>query len=298
MKKGLLASLMAAVMVLSLTACGSTTEAVESTDTVETQTEAVETEAEEVVVEETEYFRVGMECDYAPFNWTQAEATEFSVPIEGGGYADGYDVQIAKAMAEAMGKELVIVKTEWDGLPMALTSGTIDAIIAGMSPTEERKATIDFSDIYWASDMCVVVRADGAYANAASLADLAGAKLTGQLNTSHYDVLDQIPDVNKQEAMESFPQMIVALQSGAIDGYTCETPSALSAIAANSELKYLKFEAGKGFEIDPVGVSCAIGVQKGSDILEALNTALAGISEETRQQMMTDSVSRQPLSQE
>jgi len=274
MKKRLISLLMTVAMALALTACGS------------------------AATKETEYFRVGMECDYAPFNWTQAEESEYSVPIEGGGYADGYDVQIAKAMAKALGKELVIVKTEWDGLPIALTSGTIDAIIAGMSPTEERKATIDFSDIYWASDMCVVIKADGPYAKATSLADLSGAKLTAQLNTSHYEVLDQIEGVNKQEAMESFPQMIVALQSGSIDGYTCETPSALSAIAANSDLTYLKFEEGKGFDIDPVGVSCAIGVQKGSALLDTLNSALADISEETRQQMMTDSVSRQPLSQE
>ena len=90
-------------------------------------------------------FRVGMECNYAPYNWTQAEPSEFTVPIEGGGgYADGYDVQIAKLIAEGLGKELVIVKTEWDGLPMGVMSGAFDAIIAGMSPTEERKATLDF----------------------------------------------------------------------------------------------------------------------------------------------------------
>ncbi|MEA5145477.1 MAG: transporter substrate-binding domain-containing protein, partial [Candidatus Limiplasma sp.] len=91
--------------------------------------------------------RVGMECAYAPYNWTQADAGEFTVPIEGGaGYADGYDVQIAKTIAEGLGKELVIVKTEWDGLPPAVTSGAIDAIIAGMSPTEERTATMEFTD--------------------------------------------------------------------------------------------------------------------------------------------------------
>ncbi len=48
-------------------------------------------------------------------------------------------------MAQALGMDLEIVKIEWDGLPMALSSGKIDAIIAGMSPTTERKLTIDFS---------------------------------------------------------------------------------------------------------------------------------------------------------
>ena len=154
-------------------------------------------------------FRVGMECDYAPFNWTQSEPSDTAVPIEGGaGYADGYDVQLAKQLAEAMGKELVIVKIEWDGLTLALQSGKIDAIIAGMSPTAERKASIDFSAPYYTSDLVIVVRKDGAYANAASLADFSGAKITAQLNTFHYTVIDQIEGVDKQQALDTFPAMI------------------------------------------------------------------------------------------
>ena len=75
------------------------------------------------------------------------------VKIDGNAeYAGGYDVEIAKKIADGLGKELVIVKTEWDGLVPALISGKIDAIIAGMSPTEERKETIDFSDNYYTSN--------------------------------------------------------------------------------------------------------------------------------------------------
>ena len=63
-----------------------------------------------------------------------------------------------KRVAKQLGKELVIVKTEWDGLTPALVSGKIDAIIAGMSPTEERKATIDFTDSYYDSQLVLVVK--------------------------------------------------------------------------------------------------------------------------------------------
>ena len=133
-------------------------------------------------------FRVGMECNYAPYNWTQANASEYAVEIEGGGgYADGYDVQIARKIAEGLGKELVIVKTEWDGLPMGVMTGAFDAIIAGMSPTEERKATIDFTDAYYNVQPVVVVRKDGPYANAKSVADLKGATCTSQQSTIWYD---------------------------------------------------------------------------------------------------------------
>ena len=172
-----------------------------------------------------ETLRVGMECDYAPFNWTQAEPSDTSVPIAAGGYADGYDVRIAKLIADGLGMELEVVKTAWDGLPMAVMSGDIDAIIAGMSPTAERKTTLDFSDPYYESDLVVVVRKDGKYAAATQLADFTGAKITAQLNTFHYTVIDQISGVDKQTAMETFPAMIVALNAGAIDGYISERPA-------------------------------------------------------------------------
>ena len=243
-----------------------------------------------------EDFKVGMECDYAPFNWTQAEASEYTVPIEGGGYADGYDVQIAKLIAEKLGCDLVIVKTEWDGLPMAVRSGKLDAIIAGMSPTAERKLTIDFSDAYYNSDLVLVVRKDGAYANATSLEDFSGAKVTGQLNTFHYTVIDQIPNVKKITAMDTFPAMIVALNAGRIDAYVSERPGAISAAASNSNLTYIVFDEGKGFEYDTNDSSIAVGLQKGSELTAQINEILAGISEEERQQLMEEAVLRQPLS--
>ena len=242
----------------------------------------------------SETLRVGMECDYAPFNWTQAEPSEDAVPIAGGGYADGYDVRIAKRVAEALGCDLEIVKTEWDGLIMSVMSGSIDAIIAGMSPTEERMLTIDFSDPYYSSDLVIVVRKDGQYAGATSLADFAGAKITGQLNTFHYTVIDQIPDVQLEPPMDTFPTMIVALSSGAIDGYVSERPGAESAIATNPELTFIAFEDGNGFEADPSDTTIAVGLKKGSELTARINEALAAISEEERVQIMAEALAAQP----
>jgi len=241
-----------------------------------------------------ETLRVGMECNYAPFNWTQADASEDAVPIVGGGYADGYDVRIAKLVAESLGMDLEIVKTEWDGLIPSIMSGAIDCIIAGMSPTEERMFTIDFSDPYYESDLVIVVKADGAYANAASLADFAGAKITGQLNTFHYSVIEQIPEVKQQTAMDTFPTMIVALGAGAIDGYVSERPGAESAVATNPDLTFVAFEDGMGFECDPADTTIAVGVAKGSELTAQINTALASISEEQRVQIMADALAAQP----
>ena len=247
---------------------------------------------------EDDTFVVGMECNYAPFNWTQTNASETAVEIaDGSGYADGYDVRIAQKIADGLGKKLVIEKIEWDGLTLAVRSGKIDAIIAGMSPTEERKATIDFTDPYYETGVVIVVKKDSAYAAADSLDDFAGEKITGQMNTYHYTVIDQIAGVEKESAMADFPSMIVALRSGAIDGYIADTNSAQAALKANGDLAIVSFEEGKGFETTPDEVAVSIGLKKGSELAEPINEILAGISAETRQQIMDSATEDQPLSE-
>ena len=244
---------------------------------------------------DSDTLRVGMECDYAPFNWTQT-SEENGYKIASGGYAGGYDVEIAKKIAESMDKNLEIVKTEWNGLTPAITSGKIDLIIAGMSPTAERRETLDFSNTYYTSDLVIVVKKDGAYANAISLNDFKGANITGQLNTFHYEVIDQIEGVNKSTALETFPAMIVALRSGKIDGYVSERPGALSAVAANDDLTFVEFAEGKGFETSVEDTSISVGVKKGNtELLEKVNDALSKISEEERQSIMEEAVANQPL---
>lgn len=238
-------------------------------------------------------FKVGMEAGYAPFNWTQLDDSNGGVKISGTSeYAGGYDVEIAKKIAEGLGKELEIVKTEWDGLVPAVQSGKIDAIIAGMSPTAERLEKIDFSDVYYESDLVLVVKKGSKYENATSLKDFSGAKVTAQLNTFHYTVIDQIEGVNKQTAMDSFPSMRVALESGAIDAYVSERPEGVSVEASNPNLKMI--ELSDGFETSPEDTAIAVGVKKDSDLTDKINEILAGISKEERQEMMDNAIKNQP----
>ena len=247
---------------------------------------------------ESEEFRVGMECGYAPFNWTQSDDSNGAVKIEGNDeYAGGYDVQIAQKIADGLGKKLVIVKTEWDGLVPAVQSGKIDAIIAGMSPTAERKKTIDFTDVYYTSDLVMVVKKGGDYEKATKLSDFKGATITGQLNTFHYTVIDQIDGVKKDTAMDNFPAMRVALESGKIDGYVSERPEGVSATAANDNFAMVQFEEGEGFETSAEDTAIAVGIAKDSELKDKINEILKGISEDDRIKLMDDAIANQPAAE-
>lgn len=251
------------------------------------------------VTDDTKTFRVGMEAGYAPFNWTQNSDKNGAVAIDGDkSYAGGYDVEIAKRIADKLGRKLVIVKTEWDGLQPALQSGKIDAIIAGMSPTAERKEQVDFSDVYYESDLVMVTRKDGDYGKAKSIADFKGAKITGQLNTFHYSVIDQIKGVKKQEAMDNFPAMRVALQSGVIDGYVTERPEGVTAESVDKKLEMIEFTKENGFQTNPEDTAIAIGLPKGSTEVGKINEILAGISKQERLDIMDEAIKNQPASEE
>ncbi|MER1985966.1 MAG: transporter substrate-binding domain-containing protein [Solibacillus sp.] len=280
MRKRLLLVL-AAMAMLVLAACGASEEPAESTGG---------------EGESGGQFKVGMEAGYAPFNWTQQDDANGAIKISGAAeYAGGYDVEIAKKIAEGLGKELVIVKTEWDGLVPALQSGVVDAIIAGMSPTEERKQSIDFTESYYTSDFVIVTKAGGAYADAKTLADFTGAKITAQLNTTNYNVIDQIPDVKAQPAMDNFPAMRVAVESGVIDGYVAERPEAISAAAANENFTYTVLE--KGFKTEIADVSVAVGIRKDYEEKAKIDETLKAISEDDRQKLMEAAIANQPAAQ-
>ncbi|MBQ1567153.1 MAG: transporter substrate-binding domain-containing protein [Erysipelotrichaceae bacterium] len=240
--------------------------------------------------------RVGMECDYAPFNWTQVTDSDTAVAISSVDYADGYDVVIASRLAEALGMEVQIVKTDWDSLIPSLNAGAIDCIIAGMTETPERAEAVSFTTPYYESDMVVIVRADSDLVNITSIQELSGRNVLGQINTTYDDVIEQIQGVNHMTPLATYPRMILSLQSGEADAITAELPVANGVVAANPDLAIVRFAEGQGFVVD-TSVSIAVA-KENTELLNNLQNALNNISEEERLQIMEDAVNRQPSVEE
>lgn len=235
---------------------------------------------------------VGMEADYAPYNWTtnEANASDYAYQISGSNaLADGYDVRMAEALADELGVELEIVKTSWDGLIPGVQSGSIDAIIAGMSPTEERLQQVDFTNAYHEDDidLVVVVNKDSGYADATTLDDLAGANLSAQTGTFHTDLLEQIDIAEDSTApLPDFASLIQAAASGSIDGYIAESATAEVQVANNPDLTIV--DVSDEFVLDPAQTTSAIGVKKDTGLVDDLNDALATIDDNTRNEWMAE----------
>jgi putative lysine transport system substrate-binding protein len=239
--------------------------------------------------------RVGMEAAYAPYNWQVSEASDYTIPIENvsGAYADGYDVQFAKKIADALGMDATAVKMSFSGLIDALNNGQIDIICAGMSVTDERKQSIDFSDAYFVGGFGLLVQATSSYASATKLSDFSGAAVLGQKDTLLDTVIDDIPGVNHLTPVDSVPSQISRLLQGTCDAITYNTENKEGFLKANPTLVAVRFADGEGFaETIPDNA----GIKKGQDaVLAQINDTIAAVSDDERQQLWQDCVDRQPV---
>lgn len=175
---------------------------------------------------------VGLECDYQPFNWTEVKANDFTYPIKGTNqFADGYDIFMSRYLAYTMNYRLEIVKLGWDALIPALQSGTVNAVIAGMTDTEARRESIDFSKEYYHSELVLIVKGNSKYAKAKNLEDFRGSKIVSQIETVTDEVIDiwaKNYGVNHLNPLDTFADCSIAVRNGVADAMTAELPVAMA----------------------------------------------------------------------
>ena len=293
MMRRMMTMLLALVMMMSLVACGGSdagTDAPENSD-------APYTGVEDGV------FTVGMECAYAPYNWTQMDDSNGAVPISNvpGAYANGYDVMIAKKIAEANGWELEIVSSAWDSLTPAVQSKTMDANIAGQSMTADRMAEVDMAGPYYYATIVCLTTKDSQFASAKTIADLAGGKCTAQSGTIWYDsCLKQIEGAELLAPAETAPAMLMSLETGMVDFVCTDMPTAMGAVAKNSDLVILSFEGEGDFQFASEeeraeNVNIGISVLKGNtELKSAIDEVLGAMTEDDFNALMNEAIAVQP----
>lgn len=290
----LMTLLMAVAMLLTLTACGGSAEAPAA------DAPAAEAPAADAVVTGVEdgVLTVGMECAYAPYNWTQMDDSNGAVPIANnpGTYANGYDVMIAKKICEANGWELEVMAIGWDGLVPALNAGQLDAVIAGQSMTETRMQEVDMAGPYFYASIVCVTQKDNALASATGISQLTGA-CTAQTGTIWYDsCLPQIEGAELMPASETAPAMIMAATSGTVDYICTDMPTAMGACATYDNLVILDFSnTDDNFEVDEGEINIGISVVKGNEfLLNAMNDVLDEMTVEDFNNTMNEAIAVQP----
>lgn len=286
--KRLFCLMLALLMVFSLAACGSGEE----------ETTAPSGEGSAIPGLEDGVLTVGMECVYAPYNWTQMDDSNGAVPIvnQPGAYANGYDVMMAKKFCEKYGWELEVMALEWGGLSAALKAGTIDAAIAGQSMTDERLAEVDMAGPYFYASIVCVTKKDSPLASATGISQLSGT-CTAQQATIWYDsCLPQIPNAEIMPQSDDAPAMIMAVESGTVDFICTDIPTARGACATYDDLVILDFSGSDdNFEVPEGEINIGISVVKGNTQLkDAFDAVLSQMTEDDFTKLMDEAISIQP----
>lgn len=304
MKKGfkrMLALTMAGIMgTAMLTACGGSEG--------NSSSELTQSTASSSSGGDKQVLRVGMECAYAPFNWTQTSPEvsngATALPIYGQNtYAYGYDVMVAQKLADQLGMELEIHKVEWDSIGLGLDSGEYDCIIAGMGRTASREKSYAFTEPYYYRDNCIVVKADSDLASVTGLSQLAGknVKVTTQLSTGWVNLLDQIPDGVPGANYATTAEVFMAVSNGVADVAVIDVPTAKSALLTNKDLKLIVLDENDSFEGDKEMTNVCIATRKDDTALkdkiqEAMN-AIGWNDKEKMDELMEEAISVQPAAQ-
>lgn len=211
----------------------------------------------------TDYIVMGTSADYAPY--------ESLAEVDGKQTIVGIDIEIAKYIAAALGKNLKVVNKGFDFLLEDLEAGKVDFVMAGMTPTDERALVVDFSTVYYEAVQVVLIQsADYSLYTSIESLNVATVKVGAQLGTIQQDLVAENFPLAQQMIVQTIPDLALQLQGGQIQAVVMEKPVADGYVANMAGLAIANLTIG-----DPDGGS-AVAVQKGdSALLSTINAVLA-----------------------
>ena len=240
--KKLFLGAMAFLVAVTLVACGSKKDADES-------------------IKENKKLVVAVSPDYPPF--------EFKTLVDGKDQVVGSDIKLAQAIANELGVKLEVTTMSFDNVLSSLQSGKADLAISGISVTDERKKTFDFSDPYYETQNAIIVRKDQE-STYSSLDALKGKKVAVQKGTIEEGLAKKQLKDSTVISLTAMGEAINEVKSGQVDAVDLEKPVAEGYVAQNSDLVL----ASVALKVDD-GDAKAVAMAKGNDKLkEAVNKVI------------------------
>ncbi|KZL91546.1 ABC transporter substrate-binding protein [Clostridium magnum] len=204
---------------------------------------------------------LGTSADYPPY--------EFHRSVNGKDEIVGFDIEIAKQIAKDLGVQLEIKDMKFDGLLAALDQGNIDLIVSGMTPTEERKKNVDFSDVYYTAVQTIIVRS-GDKDKIKTVDDLKGKKIGVQKGAIQEEIAKNQVSGAEAVALPKISDLVLSLKNNRVDAVILESPVATSNLSANKDLVF------SDIKLNTEDAGSAIAVKKGSsDLVNEINKTLS-----------------------
>lgn len=269
MKKGIIKKLMAiaavATIAIGMVGCGSGTTTEKKEGNAAPAAKATTLDA----IKSKGKLVVGTSADYAPY--------EFHTQVDGKDQIVGFDIEIAKQFAKDLGVELEIKDMAFDGLLVALQADKVDMVFAGMTPTEERKKNVDFSDIYFTATHRFMLRS-GEEAGISKMEDLKGKKIGVQKGSIQEGIAQANFEAGNIKSLDKVPDLVLDLKNKKIDAVLVESTVADLTVQKNQGIAI-----ASGLEVQDPDGGCAIAMKKGSTELQTeINKTLKKLKDEDK----------------
>ncbi|ELC8444093.1 transporter substrate-binding domain-containing protein [Clostridium perfringens] len=223
---------------------------------------------------------VGLSADYAPY--------EFHIMKDGKDQIVGFDIDIAKEIANDMGVDLEIKEMDFGAIVQSVKSGAIDLGISGLTPDEKRKEAVDFSDIYYEAEQGILINKNNKD-SIKSIEDLKGKKVGAQIGSIQAEIANGI-DGADVKLLDNVNTLILELKTGKLDALIVELPVAKIATEVNGELavadNVIKNSEG----------GSAIAIQKGNkDLVDQVNATIKKLKDDGKMdQLVNDAIELVP----
>ncbi len=244
--KKLLATGLAAIMVMGLVGCSSSKGSSSSASS-DASSSAAKTEKLQQI-KDAGVLKVGTSAEYSPY--------EFHKVVDGEDKIVGFDDFVVQEIAKDMGVKVEYEDMDFDGLLGALQADKVDIVLAGMTPDEKRKKSVDFSDIYYTnSNVCIVAK--GKEDTIKKSEDLKGLKVGVQKGTTQADYVTNTLGISDATQLKKIPDLMLELQNGKIDVIVTG-----KAVAEINVKKYDNIAIGNTTVGDEVAETAAAAIKK------------------------------------
>ncbi|MEG0856604.1 MAG: transporter substrate-binding domain-containing protein [Terrisporobacter sp.] len=260
--KKLLGLILAAMMTMSLVGCSS------GSDNKEASGDKLQQ------IKDAGVLKVGTSAEYAPY--------EFHKKVDGEDKIVGFDATVAEEIAKDLGVKVEYTDMDFDGLLGALEAEKVDVVLACMTPNEERKKSVDFSELlYEDSNVCVVKKGKEDLVKSAD--DLKNLKVGIQSGTTQADYVTNVLGITGAKQLKRVPDLMLELQNGNIDVIVTGKNVAEINIGQYDGLSIGNTTVGK-----EVAESTAAAVKKSSDkvdnasFIKSINTTIKRLKDENK----------------
>lgn len=244
--KKLLATGLATIMVMGLVGCSSSKGSSSSASS-DASSSAAKTEKLQQI-KDAGVLKVGTSAEYSPY--------EFHKVVDGEDKIVGFDDFLVQEIAKDMGVKVEYEDMDFDGLLGALQADKVDIVLAGMTPDEKRKKSVDFSDIYYTnSNVCIVAK--GKEDTIKKSEDLKDLKVGVQKGTTQADYVTNTLGISDATQLKKIPDLMLELQNGKIDVIVTG-----KAVAEINVKKYDNIAIGNTTVGDEVAETSAAAIKK------------------------------------